>query len=177
MCSYDTPLEVIEQLRTRLNAYVQQNSRDWSGVSVNIDKMEYQNAIFLVIAMEHRPNWQDWGGRWGRRTAFMRHLKTILEELDVRYSMPVQPLLLPNGVQSSLDGLQRHSSGTGTRTHSPLDPRVNIRPPSRELSSGNAGSFRGSEYMARSPSRSIRSEKDSFEGARGPAAGAGAGAR
>lgn len=160
MCSYDTPLDVIEQLRVRLGAYVQENSRDWSNVTVNIDKMEYQNAIYLIIAMEHRPNWQDWGGRWGRRTAFMRHLKTVLEELDVRYSMPVQPLLLPKGVSPSLGG----------------QFNVNVRPPSRasggsQSLSGNAGSFRGSDYMARSPSRSIKSERDSFEGRRGLAAG------
>ena len=93
--AYDTPLEVIEQLRIRLQAYVNANNREWSNVSVNIDKMEYQNAITLIIAMEHRPNWQDWGGRWQRRTAFMRHLKSVLEELDVRYAKPVQPVLLP----------------------------------------------------------------------------------
>ncbi|KAL5492554.1 hypothetical protein ACEPAI_4001 [Sanghuangporus weigelae] len=92
---YDTPLELIEALQSRLKAYVSQNNREWSNVNVNIDKMEYQNAMTLVIAMEHRPNWQDWGGRWSRRTQFMRHLKTILEELDISYTLPVQPVLLP----------------------------------------------------------------------------------
>ena len=57
--------------------------------------MEFQNAIHLKIGMEHRPNWQDWGGRWARRTAFMRFLKTTLEELDVRYTKPVQPVIMP----------------------------------------------------------------------------------
>lgn len=95
MVSYDTPLEVIEQLRIRLQGYIALNNREWSGVAVNIDKMEYQNAITLVVAMEHRPNWQDWGGRWARRTAFMRHLKSVLEELDIRYTLPIQPVLLP----------------------------------------------------------------------------------
>lgn len=28
----------------------------------------------------------------------MRYLKTILEELDVRYTMPVQPVILPPGL-------------------------------------------------------------------------------
>ena len=42
-----------------------------------------------------RSNWQDWGGRWARRTQFMRNLKNILEDLDVRYTLPVQPVLLP----------------------------------------------------------------------------------
>ncbi len=27
----------------------------------------------------------------------MRNLKTILEELDIGYTMPLQPVLLPNG--------------------------------------------------------------------------------
>jgi hypothetical protein len=50
--SYRTPLEIVEQLRTRINAYIITNSRDWSGFALNIDKMEYQNAIYLVIAVE-----------------------------------------------------------------------------------------------------------------------------
>ena len=50
--AYDTPLEAIEMLRTKLQAYVQQNNREWSNVGVNIDKMEYQNAITLIVAME-----------------------------------------------------------------------------------------------------------------------------
>ncbi|SJL03324.1 uncharacterized protein ARMOST_06677 [Armillaria ostoyae] len=97
MVSYNTPLETIEALKAKLKAYVNTNSRDWSGFDLNIDKMVNQNAIHLIVAMEHRPNWQDWGGRWARRTAFMRNLKTILEELDVGYSTPLQPVLLPNG--------------------------------------------------------------------------------
>ncbi|KAG8218629.1 Mechanosensitive ion channel-domain-containing protein [Butyriboletus roseoflavus] len=94
--SYNTSLEIVEQLKQRIQAYVVANSREWSGCSVNIDKMEYQNAIYLTISIEHRSNWQDWGGRWARRNAFMRHLKTILEELDLRYTLPIQPVLLPS---------------------------------------------------------------------------------
>ena len=52
--------------------------------------------MVLIPSFLDRPNWQDWGGRWGRRTAFMRHLKVTMEELDVKYSMPVQPILMHN---------------------------------------------------------------------------------
>ncbi|KAF9247339.1 Mechanosensitive ion channel-domain-containing protein [Melanogaster broomeanus] len=93
--SYTTSLEIVEQLKQRIQAYVTANNREWSSSAVNIDKMEYQNAIHLIIAVEHRPNWQDWGGRWARRTAFMRHLKSILEDLDMKYTLPIQPVLLP----------------------------------------------------------------------------------
>ena len=52
MVSYDTPLEKLEELRNKISAYVQANNRDWSGCALNIDKMEYQNAIHLIVAIE-----------------------------------------------------------------------------------------------------------------------------
>ncbi|CAE6480680.1 hypothetical protein ACGC1H_003511 [Rhizoctonia solani] len=90
---YDTPLEVLEKLRQRLKQYVAANSREWGGgCEINISKMEYQNAIHLVVAMEHRGNWQDWGGRWNRRNAFMKNLKSELETLEIQYALPLQPV-------------------------------------------------------------------------------------
>ncbi|KIM68834.1 hypothetical protein SCLCIDRAFT_897769 [Scleroderma citrinum Foug A] len=103
MISYSTPLEIIEQLKQRIQAYVANNSREWSNSGVNIDKMEYQTAIHVTIGVEHRSNWQDWGARWTRRNDFMRYLKTVLEELDMKYVLPVQPVLLPRDF-SSLPG-------------------------------------------------------------------------
>ncbi|KAK0204568.1 Mechanosensitive ion channel-domain-containing protein [Desarmillaria ectypa] len=136
--AYNTPLPVIEEIRTRIKAFVTENNREWSGMDLNIDKMEYQNAIHLIVAMEHRPNWQDWGARWVRRTKFMRNLKTILEDLDVRWTMPVQPVLLPRDGQQHLHSLQRQSSYMA----------------SRDIL-GNAGSFRGSQHLS-APSPGFR---------------------
>ncbi|KAH9485263.1 Mechanosensitive ion channel protein Msy1 [Psilocybe cubensis] len=134
MVSYDTPMEAIEQLRLKIIAYMNANSREWSDCALNIDKMQYQNAIYLNVSMEHRPNWQDWGGRWTRRTAFMRNLKTILEELEIRYTMPIQPVLMPRG------------DPTASRQGPPIqDP-----PPSKYQSDasvlGNAGLFQSGDY-------------------------------
>ena len=44
-----------------------------------------------------RRNWQDWGGRWARRNAFMKWFRGVLEELDLKYTAPIQPILLPKG--------------------------------------------------------------------------------
>jgi hypothetical protein len=113
MIAYNTPLELVEQLKSRIQAYIAANNREWSGCGVNIDKMDFQNAIHLIVAVQRksiytwpncevlslasdRPTWQDWGGRWTRRTAFMKHLKSILEDLDLKYTMPVQPVMLPD---------------------------------------------------------------------------------
>lgn len=169
MVSYDTPLEIIENLRRRLEEYIADDKmrREWSSVTVNIDKMEFQNAIHLTIGMEHKPNWQDWGGRWARRTAFMRHLKTVLEELDVRYTMPVQPLLMPsppfpsgyNGPRSpTLDSpllrVQRTPSSASREGFA-----MHVNGSHEEL--GNAGHFPAGD-LARSPSRSLRPGPDRF---------------
>ena len=119
-------------------------------MSVNIDKMEYQNAITLIIAMEHRPNWQDWGGRWTRRTAFMRNLKAVLEELDIRYTRPVQPLLLPRG----------GAGGAAPFLNVPPSPGSRARGGSSETL-GNAGFFEAGE-MGRAPTRGLRQGGDRF---------------
>ncbi|KAF7309662.1 hypothetical protein MIND_00337300 [Mycena indigotica] len=126
MVAYTTPLEVLEELRARITAYVAANNREWSNSALNIDKMDYQNAIHLIVAMEHRSHWQDWGGRWTRRTAFMRHLKTVLEELDVRYSLPVQPVVFPNGLPpvSSPQGPDLGNGGSFLSSDSRLMPQA-----------------------------------------------------
>ncbi|KDQ19570.1 hypothetical protein BOTBODRAFT_126457 [Botryobasidium botryosum FD-172 SS1] len=132
MIAYDTPLEVIEQLRSRLRAYMAENNREWGtpGCEVNIDKMEFQNAIHLNVAIEHRANWQDWGGRWNRRTAFMRHMKTVLEDLEIGYSLPLQPIAF--------------------HPHSVPPPWATANNPSINPF-GNAGSFSGGESIRGTP--------------------------
>jgi hypothetical protein len=50
--AYDTSMETIENLKSKINTYINTNSREWSGFSLNIDKMDYQNAIYLVVSME-----------------------------------------------------------------------------------------------------------------------------
>jgi hypothetical protein len=52
MIAYNTPLELVEQLKARIQAYITANNREWSGSAVNIDKMEFQNAIHLTVAVE-----------------------------------------------------------------------------------------------------------------------------
>jgi len=87
--------------------------------------------------MEHKANWQDWGARWSRRNAFMRNLKSILEELEVGYSMPVQPIF----VQSS--------SSTAACAMTEKDDI------------GNAGKM-PPELLGKAPGPSIRVAGDSF---------------
>lgn len=66
----------------------------------------------------------------------MRYLKTVLEELEIRYTMPIQPIILP----------QSNSLRPPQTTHfqsPPHGPRTND---SSLPDAGNAGLFRGGEY-------------------------------
>jgi hypothetical protein len=80
----------------------------------------------------------------------MRHLKMVLEDLDVKYTMPVQPILMAN------------------KPAFPSSPRLQPPPPrtersmeSRELL-GNAGSFQGSTGLNQAPSRSLQPGDSTF---------------
>ncbi|KAI0313274.1 hypothetical protein OF83DRAFT_1165648 [Amylostereum chailletii] len=148
--AYNTPLAVIEQLRVKLSNYISENNREWSGTNLHIDKMEYQNSIQLVVGVEHRPNWQDWGARWMRRTAFMRYLKTALEELEITYTEPIQPVLLPSAPPASF------------RAPSMRESRPSLRRPSDASLQGNAGGFQGSDFMRRAPGPHLRPGDSSF---------------
>ena len=57
MISYDTPLSLVEQLRSRISQYMNENNREWNNSAVWIDKMEFQNAIHLIIALEREQMW------------------------------------------------------------------------------------------------------------------------
>lgn len=171
MVSYDTPLDVIDTIRARVDQYVQQNSREWSGSNLNIDKMEYQNVIHIIIGMEHRSNWQDWGGRWSRRTAFMKNLKAILEDLDVAYSLPVQPVLVPRGGVPYIPHNQHGGGAASSKSFMDNASSINLAVPNHNPHLGNAGSAWastpgglgvGDGGLRRAPTRSLRGGGDRF---------------
>lgn len=114
---YDsTLLEVIDELRSRMRAYVKEHDREWGGgMEINLNEIETEtNSIELVVAMEHKGNWQDWGQRWSRRTQLMRHLKSELENLGITYQLPKQPVsftLKPGQSPSAPKGPRMPSSG------------------------------------------------------------------
>ncbi|KAI7955560.1 hypothetical protein MJO29_006959 [Puccinia striiformis f. sp. tritici] len=95
MVGFDTPLEILHEFRARLRQYVTDNPREWKGgLDVNIEFINNQNLIQLIIAMEHKSNWQDWDARWDRRTLLMKEMKRIMDSLDIAYKLPTQPISL-----------------------------------------------------------------------------------
>lgn len=74
----------------------------------------------------------------------MRHLKTVLEELDVTYTMPLQPVMLPS---SSTTFQRMRQTGGGMESREAL---------------GNARSFLGSPELYRAPTPGLWPGDSSF---------------
>lgn len=90
---FDTALQTIDEFRRRLRAWVKENDREWGGgLEVNYNTITNQNSVELIIAMEHKGNWQAWGDRWARRTKLMRQVKLVAEDLGIEYLLPPQPV-------------------------------------------------------------------------------------
>jgi hypothetical protein len=74
----------------------------------------------------------------------MRYMKEVLEELDIRYTKPVQPVMFPSGGPPNLRG----GIGLG---RAGFDSRDSL---------GNTGYYAGSPEITRAPARSMRPGPD-----------------
>lgn len=146
----DTSLDALSELRSRMRAWVNENPREWAGgMDMNINKMTNQvrspthsltlsadnpcyirqNSLEIIVAFAHKQNWQDWGGRWNRRTKLMRQMKLVLDDLGVTYKLPLQPVQLQvRGGPSPFGTKQRRGSNdtAGTADNGfkmSIDPR------------------------------------------------------
>ena len=55
----DTPLEVMSDLRAKMRQYVQDESRQWAGgLDMNVNTITNQNYIEIIVALQHKGNWQ-----------------------------------------------------------------------------------------------------------------------
>lgn len=139
MVSFDTPLDILHEFRTRLRQFVTDHPRDWKGgLDVNIEFMQNQNLIQLAVAMEHKGNWQDWGARWDRRTSLMKEMKRIMDQLNMTYRLPPQPVSFtsrtvgssksqhsPHGIKASPSNPYSTCLNKGPRTASDAQPPWN----------------------------------------------------
>jgi hypothetical protein len=89
----------------------------------------------------------------------MRHMKEVLEELDVRYTMPVQPVLLPRG--GPPQGSPRPGgAGQGWLNADAFGGLSGGLP--RGGTGGNPGFYQPDSRLTGSPIRSIRPGGDTF---------------
>ncbi|WFD44582.1 hypothetical protein MPSI1_003250 [Malassezia psittaci] len=90
---FDTPVKKIDQLREGLTEFCQANDKKWGGgLELLYDSVRNMNSIGLIVAVQHKNNWQNWLARWNNRDEFMKHIKNLTQELGITYQPPTQPI-------------------------------------------------------------------------------------
>ncbi|KAH9467771.1 hypothetical protein MJO28_006181 [Puccinia striiformis f. sp. tritici] len=95
---WNTPLEKLDLLEERMNLWLQtdEQRRFEPGTACVIQSLVNQQYMEVTFGMTHRENWQDWGGRWNRRTAFHAALNHYTRELGISFYNSDQPIQLTN---------------------------------------------------------------------------------
>lgn len=60
--------------------------------SIVLQHFDYMRYMEITIGMAHRTNWQGWGERWDRRTAFYAALLHYTKELGITCNASAQPV-------------------------------------------------------------------------------------
>jgi small-conductance mechanosensitive channel len=98
---FRTSNEQILELRERLIEWVNGQSRDFeSGFDLRLNEIVDMNKVILSMWLPHKGNWVELSKRWQRKTRFMLALKTILNEMNIKYELPAQRI---SSDRSSLD--------------------------------------------------------------------------
>lgn len=133
---WDTPLEKLDELEANMNLWLQtdEQRRFEPGTACVIQSLVNQQYMEVTIGMTHRENWQDWGGRWNRRTAFHAALNHYTRELGITFYNSEQPVELTNAaalkdqlLNPSFIGEEDHDDELGDDELDP-DEQLNQRP-------------------------------------------------
>lgn len=89
---YGTEGDHLDELESVMKAFVQENKRDYLSVDMSLREIDCINKLTLSFWLSYKGNFQD-GGRFARRRAnFLRRLHTVMQELKIQYTLPMQPM-------------------------------------------------------------------------------------
>lgn len=128
--SFQTPLSKIEAFRAGIQAYLNEHDRDWGGgLELLYDSIRNMNALNMLVAVEHKSNWQDWLPRWLRRTRLLRHIRNLTIELGITYEPPLQPIsFLPRDMEEPDPSLMRRAPNAMGSTNSGMLAPMQVPP-------------------------------------------------
>ncbi|CAM0140235.1 unnamed protein product [Umbelopsis sp. WA50703] len=106
--NFSTPETKFNQLRERMLQFYNDRNRSFTHntMCMNIMTMENLNRVTCIFYIEHAASWQDMGFRWSNRNAFIMHLKKTMEDLEIDYYFPVQPVTRLNDVSEDLSNFR-----------------------------------------------------------------------
>ncbi|XP_050220243.1 mechanosensitive ion channel protein 10-like [Mercurialis annua] len=90
---FATSMEKIGLLKEKIKQYLENNPQHWyAGHGFVVKEIENVNKLKMAIYCSQTINFQDWPVKSGRRSDFVFALKTMLEELEIKYYLPPQQI-------------------------------------------------------------------------------------
>jgi hypothetical protein len=92
--AWRTPLAKLDELARVLNQWLETEPNRWftPPTSVTLQKIEHQRYLECTIGIGHNGNWQDWGLRMARRTAFHAAVNYYCNQLGIALADAPLPL-------------------------------------------------------------------------------------
>jgi small-conductance mechanosensitive channel len=146
---WDTPLEKLDQLEEKMNLWLQtdEQRRFEPGTACVIQSLVNQQYMEITIGMTHRENWQDWGGRWNRRTAFHAALNYYTRELGITFYNSEQPVEMTNAAAFKEQLLNPSFNDDEDNDEQLGDDESDIRLDRSTRSNNHPGSFQSNQQQ------------------------------
>jgi hypothetical protein len=93
--AWRTPLAKLDELAACMNQWLETEPNRWftPPTSVTLSKIEHQRFLECTIGIGHNGNWQDWGLRMARRTAFHAAVNYYCNQLGITLAEAPLPLV------------------------------------------------------------------------------------
>ncbi|KAK4480149.1 hypothetical protein RD792_013207 [Penstemon davidsonii] len=92
---FRTPIEKIGSLKEKIKKYLEKSSQHWHpNHSLVVKEIENINKIKMALFFNHTMNFQDYSEKNRRRTDLVLEMKKIFEELNIRYDLLPQEVIL-----------------------------------------------------------------------------------
>jgi len=106
--AWRTPLEKLDELERLMKEWLATEENRWydPGTAVTLQSINFQRSLEFTMGIGHNGNWQDWGLRNARKTAFIAAAQYFCRQLGITYQDSPLPVTLidSNGQQLSLPG-------------------------------------------------------------------------
>ncbi|KAI0260914.1 Mechanosensitive ion channel-domain-containing protein [Gloeopeniophorella convolvens] len=93
--AWRTPFEKLDALEKCMNEWLARDENRWyvPSTSVTLQHIKYQRHLEITIGIAHNGNWQDWGLRNARRTAFHAAVQYYCRQLGIAAAQSPMPLV------------------------------------------------------------------------------------
>lgn len=103
--AWNTPTEKVDQLQSYLNQWLATEENRWFEPSTSImyQNFTYMRYLEVTIGMPHNSNFQDWGARNNRRTAFHAAINHYSNLLGIEFYETARPVIFVDANNNPID--------------------------------------------------------------------------